>query len=135
MAVGVNAQLGRLVELIGLPLALRLVDNFGGVPIYVPHPSRVKMGSKVAEVIGVEAVQKLATAWPSEHVMIPRGVEFLRRKRAAEIHAKAGTKSARELALEYEMTERNVYFVLANKSLADDLEFDEPGEKPQGSLF
>lgn len=135
MAVAVNAQLGRLVELIGLPMALRLVDNFGGVPIYVPHPSRVKAHGKVAEVIGIEATQKLAAAWPSEHVMIPRGVEYLRRKRAAEIHRKAGGSSVRELALEYQMTERNVYFVLANKSLACDLEFDEPGEKPQGSLF
>lgn len=135
MTVSVNAQLGRLVELIGLPMALRLVDNFGGVPIYVPHLSRVKADGKVAEVIGIEAMRKLAVVWPSEHVMIPRGVEFLRRRRAAEIHAKQKAMSVRELALEYEMTERNVYLILADKSLADLLEFGDAGDDAQASLF
>jgi len=129
----VQAPLSRLVELIGLPAALRLVGKFGGVPIYIPQPSRVLAHGKVAQVIGLEAMRALAAAWPKEHIKIPRGAEYLRRQRAISIHRDRDRLSLRDLALKYEMTDRNVLYVLARPA---------PGEmsaavadSAQGSLF
>lgn len=126
----VNAALGQLVDLIGLPMALRLVDNFGGVSVYLPHATRVKAHSPLAQVIGLEAMQKLAAAWPMEHVMVPRGAEYLRRQRDAAIRADLAGMSVRDVALKYETTERHVYRVQAREG--EDV-IDPPRE--QGSLF
>jgi len=128
----VTAPLGQLVELIGLPLALRLVDNFGGVPIYLPHPGRVKEHSPVAQVIGAEAMRSLARAWPMTHVMLPLGAAYLRRQRNAALRADAQTMSQPQLARKYEMTLRNIEYILARSD--DDLA-DERVARAQGQLF
>jgi Mor family transcriptional regulator len=107
------ASLEQLTELIGLPAALRLIDAFGGTCIYVPLPGMVKAHGRVARVIGAEAMARLAGAWPQEYVMVPRGAEYLRRQRAIAIHRDAPDLSVSELARKYEMTERNIYLVLA----------------------
>lgn len=129
----VNAPLGQLVELVGLPAALRLVDNFGGVCIYLPHPSRVKRHSDVAQVLGFEAMQKLAAVWPQAHVMVPRGVDYLRRSRDRAIRADLEKMSVREVALKYETTERHVYRVQARAP--QELEELAAAGDSQGSLF
>jgi Mor family transcriptional regulator len=126
----VNAPLGLLVDLIGLPMALRLVDNFGGVCVYLPHASRVKAHSPVAQVIGLEATQKLAAAWPMVHLMVPHGAEYLRRQRDSAIRADLAGMSVRDVALKYETTERHVYRIQAREG---DEVIDPPRE--QGSLF
>lgn len=128
-----NAQLEHLVELIGLPMALRLVDKFGGVAIYLPHHNRVKIHGPVAQVIGVEAAQKLSLAWPQEHVMVPMGAGYLRRQRDAALRADLQLMSVRAVALKYELTERQVYYIQASPDGA-------AGESAsaatdQGSLF
>lgn len=128
----VNAPLGQLVELIGLPLALRLVDNFGGVPIYLPHPGRVKEHSPVAQVIGAGPMRQLAAVWPMTHVMVPRGSAYLRRQRNAALRADAQTMSQPQLARKYEMSLRNVEVIL---SRPEDDETDERVARAQGSLF
>ena len=111
----VSAPLGQLVELVGLPAALRLVDRFGGTAIYVPHASRVKDHSPVALAIGAEATRKLAAVWPQAHVLVPRGAPYLRAQRDRAIHADRATLSLAQLARKYEMTERNVLFVLSRE--------------------
>lgn len=128
----VNAPLGQLVELIGLPLALRLVDNFGGVPIYLPHPGRVKEHSPVAQVIGHEAMQRLAAEWPMTHVMVPSGADYLRRQRNAALRADARQMSQPQLARKYDMALRTVERILAG---VDEDEAAETKTREQGQLF
>lgn len=108
----VNAPLGQLVELVGLPAALRLVQRFGGTCVYVPHESRVKPHSQLAQAIGLEAARRLSTVWPQAHIMVPRGAAYLQRQRDLAILEDAEALSVSQLARKYEMTERNVYFVL-----------------------
>lgn len=127
----VHAPLGQLVDLIGLPLSLRLVDNFGGVPIYLPHPQRVKEHSPVAQVIGVEAMRNLASAWPMTHVTIPRGAAYLRRQRNAQLREDARTMSQPQLARKYDMALRTVERILARAD--DDAELE--AQDTQRSLF
>lgn len=111
--VAVYAPLSQFVDLIGLPMTLRLIDNFGGVSIYLPHATRVKARSPLAQVIGFEAMQKLAAAWPMESVMVPRGAAYLRRQRDAAICGDLAIMSVRDVALKYETTERNVHRIRA----------------------
>lgn len=109
-----NARLEELMQAIGLPATLRLVETFGGVRVYFPHPSRVRVDSDLARVIGVEAVRQLAVLWPSTYVALPQAAAYLRRERNRAIHREKDKLSIRALALKYEISERMVYTVLIN---------------------
>lgn len=119
--------------MIGLPAALRLVDRFGGICVYVPHPGRVVAHGKVAEVIGVEAMRRLAETWGPDHVMVPVGAAYMRAQRDRAIHADRAALSLSELARKYEMTERNVLLVL--KRPAPELAGAAAAPGSQGQLF
>lgn len=109
-----NARLEELVDAIGLPATLRLVDAFGGVRVYFPHPSRVRLDSDLARAIGADAVQRLAALWPSTYVALPQAAAYLRRERNRAIHLEKDKLSIRELALKYDLTERAVYSIIIN---------------------
>lgn len=129
----VNAPLGQLVELVGLSAALRLVDRFGGTPIYLPHPSRVKEHSAVALEIGAEAMRRLAAVWPQAHIVVPRGAAYLRRQRDIALLRDSASLSAAQLARKYEMIERHVYRILARgPEILPELGANDDG---QGDLF
>jgi Mor family transcriptional regulator len=110
----VNARLEELVLAIGLPATLRLVDAFGGVRVYFPHPGAVRVDSELARAIGADAVQRLAALWPSTRVMLPQAAAYLRRERNRAIHREKDALSIRALALKYELTERAVYGIIIN---------------------
>ncbi len=57
-----------LSELIGLSKALLLVEAYGGTPLYVPKS--VDARHKLALLIGQEAAQKLASAYPGAIITI-----------------------------------------------------------------
>lgn len=128
-----HAPLEQLVELLGLPAALALVERFGGVPIYLPHPSRVKADGDLATAIGIEAARKLAAAWPQEHVVVPRAAAYLRRQRDAAIRRDRATMSEREVALKYGTTDRHVRRIQASSSA--DLDEASGAPRAQGALF
>lgn len=124
----------RLVEVLGLPLALRLLNAFGGRRVYLPHPSRLQAHNQVAAVLGLEAASKLAGEWPQTHVMLPKGAAELRRQRDRAIRAEKDNLSVRELAGKFDTTERHVYRVLAS----EDEDVDTPARRfaaAQGRLF
>ena len=107
-----NARLEELVQAIGLPATLRLVDAFGGVRVYFPNPTRVRVDSDLARAIGAVAVQRLAALWPSTYVALPQAAAYLRRERNRAIHREKDAISIRDLALKYELTERAVYAII-----------------------
>lgn len=109
-----NARLEELVQAIGLPATLRLVDAFGGVRVYFPNPTRVRVDSDLARAIGADAVQRLAAMWPSTYVSLPQAAAYLRRERNRAIHREKDAVSIRDLALKYELSERAVYSIIIN---------------------
>lgn len=109
-----NARLEEIVQAIGLPATLGLIEKFGGVRVYFPHPSRVRADSDLARAIGAEAVQRLAALWPSTYVALPQAAAYLRRERNRAIHREKDALSIRELALKYELGERAVYSIIMN---------------------
>lgn len=105
-----------IVELIGLPHTMRLVETYGGVRLYVPKQS-LEDDHDLVRLIGREAAEKLQTIYGGEsHFDIPKAERALRAVRDAEIRAartaRTGRMSVRELALKYGLTERNIRYIL-----------------------
>jgi Mor family transcriptional regulator len=109
----VNAPLEELVKTLGLPAALRLVERFGGTRIYLPRSELMSAEHAVAQVVGLEAARDLCKLWPSERPSIPRAAQFLRGERDRALLTDANDHTVPQLALKYELTERQVYYILA----------------------
>jgi hypothetical protein len=111
-----------VVDLIGLPATLRLVEHYGGlIALYVPR--EVDPDHPLAIAIGLAAARKLAARYGADCVRnIPRCVGGLRRLRNAEIHRRrTAGESPASLARAYAITERQVWSILAEiRGGADD---------------
>lgn len=109
-----------IAELIGLPATLKLVERYGGVRIYVPQtmpPSHALVG-----LLGVDAAERLSRAFGGdEHFDVPRCTLAARRARDATLVADflAGM-SHRNLALNYQLTERAVRKIIARAGITAD---------------
>lgn len=104
--------LRELVELMGLPATLKLVDHYGGVRLYVP----VKYDSDhvLVRQIGAAAATILIEHYGGEeHFDIPKAERALRAVRDRRIRAEYACKSRRRLAREYDLTERQIGNIVA----------------------
>jgi Mor family transcriptional regulator len=102
----IHAPVDEIVRVIGLPATLALIERFGGTAVYLPHPSRVKPESPLAELLGMELACRLASEWPQCEIKIPLALERLRRERNRAIRAERLT--VREIARKYGLTMRTV---------------------------
>src|SRR5262245_60600883 len=108
-----NAPLETLVKTLGLPAALRLVERFGGTRVYLPRPEALGDAHPLVELIGVHAARELCELWPQERPYIPVAARFLRSERDRELFRDSNAHSVPYLARKYELTERQVYYILA----------------------
>lgn len=100
-----------LAGLIGLPLTMRLVEQHGGVRLYIPKGDMADEHELVA-LIGRAAAEKLRAMYGGEpHFDIPLALASVRAVRNAEIRAKRQHASERTLAREYHTTERNIRLI------------------------
>ena len=113
-----NAPLHELVRVLGLPTALRLVEKFGGVRVYLPLAENMTDDNPIAAAIGVDAARDLCALWPQERPYIPRAVQILREERDKALLRDAEELSVPELARKYELTERAIYNVLKRGAAA-----------------
>lgn len=102
-----------IVDVIGLAATLELVEHFGGIALYVP--SELTSEHRIVKALGAAAAAKLWEVYQADTLIIPRCNEALRRARNAEIIARnqAGATVA-VLALEYALTQRAVWYILAD---------------------
>lgn len=101
-----------VAEVIGLAATLALVENAGGVRIYVPE--RLTDDHRLADWLGREAAASLSEAFAMEELVVPRCAEALRRVRNRQIrHERDQGARPAELALRYRLTERQVYTILS----------------------
>lgn len=126
-----NAPLDELVTRLGLPAALRLVEHFGGTRIYLPRAEAMNADHPIALVVGLEAAIDLCKTWPQERPAIPRAAAFLRNERDRALLKDANDHTVPALARKYELTERQVYYILA-RGLSS---ADEPELAAQSKLF
>ncbi|MEW5905120.1 MAG: Mor transcription activator family protein [Pseudomonadota bacterium] len=101
-----------IVELIGLPLTMTLVQARGGVRLYVPK-LEMEDDHYLVQLLGREAAEKLQTMYGGdEHFDLPKAERAMLAVRDATIRRlRASGTSVRSLALEYGLTERQIYFI------------------------
>lgn len=118
-----NAAIHELIRAIGLPLTLKLVERFGGIRIYLPLPEYLDDTNPIVKTIGYEATRTLANLWPQDRPYLPRAVAWVRRERNRALRKDLETMSFSQVALKYQLTERQVY-ALASSWAEDDIEVE-----------
>jgi len=118
-------------RLIGLEATMAFVRHSGGLRIYIPTPERVTPDHPFAHVIGLGNLLKLAEVYGGEaHFQLPKAERALIQLRNARIaHAYATHKTARELAVEYHLTEGQIVRIVAAMGVAA------PSDRRQATLF
>ena len=125
-----------------LPLPLWLIDSLVAVNIsigfgllllgiYIPTPARVRPDHPIAKIIGVDALMALAEVYGAEdHFPLPKAERAILAVRNARIARAYEThKTARELAAENNLTERQIERILSAAGVTA------PVDRRQGSLF
>ncbi len=115
-------SMAELVDIIGLPSVLKLMEAFGGTEFWVPE--KLQHLHPLVAAIGPEAAQTLCEYMAGERLKVPRGkaIKIAVRNAAIRRERHEGAKLA-ELALRYELTDRQVLNIL-NASPADDRQQD-----------
>lgn len=119
------------VRLIGLQATMDFVRHAGGLRVYIPTPARVTDEHEYAKVIGTANLRKLAEVYGTEsHFGLPKAEAALIAVRNARIvSAYATHKTARELAAEHHLTERQIERIVAAAGVTA------PADRRQGALF
>jgi hypothetical protein len=97
-------ELRYIGELIGVEGALRLVEKWPGVRLYIPKA--VTPEHPLAELLGVESARQLCQAYPGEGLELPVALRWRLAMRNALI-AQSG-QSQRNLALGHRLTVRQI---------------------------
>lgn len=118
-------------RLIGLDATMALVRHSGGLRIYIPTPERVTRDHPFAHEIGLGSLLKLAEVYGGEaHFQLPKAERALIQVRNARIaNAYSTHKTARELAVEYRLTERQIVRIVAAMGASA------PDDRRQATLF
>jgi len=104
--------LQEIADLIGIPATMAIVEEYGGVRLYVPM--KVTPDHPLSQLIGQANAEKLADHFGGEdHFDIPKAKAALRAIRDKEIRSLWPTLSQRQLALKYQTTERNIRLILS----------------------
>lgn len=124
------AKLLELVEAVGFPETLKLVERWGGVRLYVPLPEHVTPEHPIAKEIGLDAALKLAATIRKsgsidQWLEVPRAARYLRKVRDQLIRSAYTETSASRLARKHGMTRRNIFYIVGR----------EDADEPQRDLF
>lgn len=122
-ATDLPPRLARLAELIGLSATLRLVEARGGTRVYVPE--RATGDHWLARLVGLPALTLLVEHYQNESLELDRGaaaVRAARDRRMAGEHAEGASTAS--LALQYGLTQRQVFNILARVEGGDDSQPD-----------
>ena len=119
VADNLPAAVAELVRVVGLPAAMAIVEERGGIRFYVPVQAHA--GHWLADLIGMEAFALLVDYAAGDEIEVPRCVDSLRAVKDRQIaqEAEAGDSQA-TLARRYRYTERGIRKVLRRVESADD---------------
>lgn len=118
------AQVLEIAEVVGMPAALRLVNELGGTTWEFARGANRNGQIRVAalaDIIGDEAAQRLTMRLGGETIYIPRCDAALRRLRDLEIHRQfvqavregVGARVVvAELARTYKLSDRRIWIIL-----------------------
>ncbi len=109
---GRSSMLDELIEAIGEPAALKLVESFGGVRVYVPQMPEPE--DVLSQLIGTEATLKLAQIYGGERLELPHPNS----RRGKILSLRRMGLSVDSIALQAGCTRRRVFQVLAEERKA-----------------
>jgi hypothetical protein len=112
--------LQEIVQLIGMVATLKLVGKYGGTRLYVPK--RVLTGHPLAALIGRKAADTLADYFGGEVLEIPRALSANVAQRNVAIKQEYRQLSQRQLALKYNLTERQVRNIVTGDQQDDQMQ-------------
>lgn len=121
-------QMARILELIGWDATLRLINSYGGTHILPTRCARRNDSSssnaQLAMLIGEDAYNKLAAEYDGTRVYCAKCDDAMRKIRNMEISKRyVGGESAAALAIEYRLSERQIWFILKDQAT---LRVDQP---------
>lgn len=116
-----------LVRVIGFGATLRLIEACPGIRIRPPKEERLHAEHRLVRAVGMEAARALCRLAEGERIEVPRGKRAVLRARNRVMIRDAETMSQPQLALKYELTQRQVRTILNG--------FDEDVETRQAGLF
>lgn len=115
-----------LERIVGLATALAIVERWPGVHVHIPKEVPDDPKHWLIQTAGRDGAQKIIDVFCGETIVIPRCVQLLRSRRDHMlVEQYSAGKSARDLALEFGVTERHVWRILA----------DGPADERQLDLF
>jgi hypothetical protein len=108
------------VQLIGEEAAAKLVVQYGGVRLYIPHTA--KPNHTLCQLLGQEIAQQLCGEFAGLTLDIPRGyiLQVALRNKLVMADRAAGM-SQRELALKHHLTERTIRKIVNRSSSTNHL--------------
>jgi hypothetical protein len=116
-------KLQEFVRLIGLSSTMALVQVYGGLRIFIPSPAYVSADHPIAKIIGVDKLMALSNTYGQEdHFPLPMAMHALKALRNQAIaHDYRYGKSARELAIEYGMSEKTIQRITSKMGATPDV--------------
>lgn len=115
-----------IADAAGLTVALKIAQARGGTRVYVPH--RVRAGHWLAELVGLDAAQRVAKLYPGENIDIPLGLTgSVQNARRTARQALDEGASVAQAARASGLTERTIYNLRSREGHLRD--------RRQGSLF
>ena len=95
-----------LVDVVGMNAALRIVDQLGGIRLYVPKIA--KDDHALADLIGIDALKELVSMYGGEEIDVPRCAEAFRSMQQRRIIAELQHNSFTTIARRHGYTERGL---------------------------
>jgi Mor family transcriptional regulator len=122
--VDVSALMSRpirvLVELIGLPETLKLLEARGGTSLKIP--SSAKRATALKAILTDESVQRLCEKWGNQELLVPKNDKITQQLRNHAIRQLRTEKSASKLAVEFDLSRRMIIIIC--KSATNDQQVD-----------
>ena len=104
----------RLVDLIGFEATTAMVKRWPGVTITIPKGHSRRDGGftdELERLIGAEKTRILMAAYGGDDLYVPNCAAMIRNERYLRIIEDLQTMTVVDVALKYQMTERNVQYI------------------------
>lgn len=117
--------LRQLVELIGLPATLAIVERYGGTQLNIPR--QADQNAALVALIGADKAAVLGRALGPDRLLIPKALPALTAVRNQVIVRQLQTRSVRQVAREFRLGERMIWYIRSRA--------EEAGSADQPRLF
>jgi hypothetical protein len=112
LAEDLPESMADLVQTIGLAATLRLIEHCPGIRIRPPKEDKLHADHRLVRAIGYEAACALSRLAEGMRIEVPRGTTAIRRARNRAMKADAQTMSQPQIAVKYDLTQRQVRTIL-----------------------